>query len=195
MKKLALIAVAFVMTAATSFAGIDGSKHDFVDGASSANQFGNRICGPCHVPHNADKTTPPLWDHTETSATFTYYDLPGDKNDDPTSLDSYSKLCMSCHDGTVNLDAYNGATGTKKITGTALLGTSLANDHPVNVNLESTDTNYYTGYKAPTNALVTGSLSTVSCASCHDPHGGVTGTKLLRTSNVGSALCLDCHDK
>lgn len=35
----------------------------------------------------------------------------------------------------------------------------------------------------------------VECASCHDPHGGVTGTTFLRKSNAGSAVCLACHVK
>ncbi len=34
----------------------------------------------------------------------------------------------------------------------------------------------------------------VQCVSCHDPHG--TGNpRLLRTANIGSSLCLGCHDK
>lgn len=35
----------------------------------------------------------------------------------------------------------------------------------------------------------------VECGTCHDPHGGVTSTPFLRTSNTGSALCLVCHNK
>ena len=37
----------------------------------------------------------------------------------------------------------------------------------------------------------------VQCSSCHDVHDreSVSGTPLLRVSNVGSALCLTCHYK
>ncbi|VAX15489.1 Cytochrome c family protein [hydrothermal vent metagenome] len=34
----------------------------------------------------------------------------------------------------------------------------------------------------------------VECASCHDPHTSANPT-FLRTSNVGSAVCLACHNK
>jgi predicted CXXCH cytochrome family protein len=38
----------------------------------------------------------------------------------------------------------------------------------------------------------------VECASCHDPHvDNIAGNNptFLRVSNVGSAVCLACHDK
>lgn len=35
----------------------------------------------------------------------------------------------------------------------------------------------------------------VECATCHDVHGGVTGTTFLRKSNAASGLCLACHVK
>jgi len=34
----------------------------------------------------------------------------------------------------------------------------------------------------------------VECATCHDPHSTTNGM-FLRSSNVGSGLCLACHDK
>jgi len=35
----------------------------------------------------------------------------------------------------------------------------------------------------------------VQCASCHDVHNGSGVEKLLRKTNVASALCLTCHNK
>jgi predicted CXXCH cytochrome family protein len=44
----------------------------------------------------------------------------------------------------------------------------------------------------------TGALG-IECASCHDPHGVVSGTanigKFLRKDNANSALCTTCHNK
>jgi len=41
---------------------------------------------------------------------------------------------------------------------------------------------------------ITGTQPFVECASCHDPHSSTNPT-FLRTSNVGSAVCLACHIK
>ena len=41
---------------------------------------------------------------------------------------------------------------------------------------------------------VSGNNAQVVCATCHDPHNTANGT-FLRISNVGSGLCLTCHNK
>jgi predicted CXXCH cytochrome family protein len=48
---------------------------------------------------------------------------------------------------------------------------------------------------AANGTLPAGTYPSVECASCHDVHGGVTGTTFLRISNAGSAVCLACHTK
>lgn len=40
-----------------------------------------------------------------------------------------------------------------------------------------------------------GAGPSVECASCHDVHGGQSGTTFLRVANTGSSLCLSCHTK
>ena len=194
---------------------ITNSAHDFsADGWS-----GGRICIACHTPHNSDTTVSdaPLWNHEITASTFTMYartSLDGVITGQP---DGVSKLCLSCHDGTVALDSFGGATGTSSIPGTKNLGTDLSNDHPISITFNATTAASDGGLHNPvtTNVTIgtggtktkTGSIDavmlsngTVQCSSCHDVHNtftvpGKVGEPLLKVSKAGSTLCLTCHDK
>lgn len=191
-----------------SFAQITGSAHDF----SGETWSGGQICLPCHTPHNADNTVTdsPLWNHEVTAtATYTLYSGPGTL--DATDLgqpDGVSLLCLSCHDGTVAVDSFGGATGTTFIGGSANFGTDLSDDHPISFTYDSTlattdgelvdpsadgDTDSDTvGMTAPYLPLFSSQLE---CASCHDVHNGSGEANLLIKSNTASALCLTCHAK
>lgn len=73
------------------------------------------VCVFCHTPH-AGSATPgkPLWNRADSVATYTPYtsstlnatDL------DMTSLATPSKLCLSCHDGTIAIGAVTNAPGS-----------------------------------------------------------------------------------
>ena len=144
----------------------------------------------------------PLWDHETTTATFTLYssDTLDAIINDPT--DFGSKLCLSCHDGTVAIDSFGGVTGTDFMTEPSMLGTDLSNDHPVSFIYNTTLSNTDGGLKDPSSAnsglggtiqedlLVTDLLE---CNSCHNIHS--SNASLLVVSNAGSSLCLTCHDK
>ena len=207
MKKHHQIAILAVTVAAVgSLSGnaqIAGSAHDF--SSESWNSSGE-ICIVCHTPHGADTTVTdaPLWNHEVTSATFTLY---SSSTLDATmgQPDGSSKLCLSCHDGTVAVDNFGGNTsGTEFATGDALIGTDLSNDHPVSFTYDATLATTDGGLHDPT-STDSGLGSTIDadmlfnhklqCASCHDVHNGAGVNKLLVKSNSGSALCLTCHDK
>ncbi|MGC2164518.1 MAG: cytochrome c3 family protein [Gallionella sp.] len=111
----------------------------------------NQICVFCHTPHNPNITvTPPLWNRELSSLTYTTYTS--------SSMDAVtnqpggtSKLCLSCHDGTLALGTVgvlngkgpvaiplagtdNGGmpNGAGALTGsTRDLGIDLSNDHPI----------------------------------------------------------------
>jgi len=186
---------------------LSGTAHDFSlatwnpDGPSG----GKEVCITCHTPHNADVTVAesPLWNHEVTIATFTVYNTTT-LNATVGQPDGISKLCLSCHDGTVELDAFGGvATPSTFITGNGLVGTDLANDHPISFTyddaLAGTDGELELPSTAPsglgsdidTDLLFGGKLE---CASCHDVHGSGQPYLLVK-SNIGSALCITCHDK
>lgn len=202
MKKLLILVCALALTF-NAFAVITGSAHDFQ--ASAWNTTGE-ICIVCHTPHGADTTITdaPLWNHENTTATFTLYSS--------SSLDAtlgqpsgISLLCLSCHDGTVALENFGGTTtGTNFIAAAYEVGPDLSGDHPIsftyNAALATTDG----GLFDPTTALsglgstITNDLlfsNQMECSSCHDVHNEYNQASLLVKSNAASALCLTCHDK
>jgi predicted CXXCH cytochrome family protein len=191
---LALIALAVaVAVGVPAFAEIEGSAHDFSADAWS----GFQICAPCHTPHNASGDAA-LWARSPLADQGPYTLWSSDD-----ILGTESLTCLSCHDGTLALEGVGGSTF---MTGDALIGTDLLNDHPVGV-AYSTSTSA-TRWQVPTaNSRTTdikdlgdlyiylddaGTDYRVECASCHDVHGSGIAA-LLRTSNAGSALCLSCH--
>ena len=119
-----------LLAASTASAGtIVGSNHDL-----STKGYGTtQICIFCHTPHNALNTAGvPLWNHASSTATYTVYSSPT-MNATVGQPGASSKLCLSCHDGTVAVDSYGGRTGTVTITGGANFGTALSNDHPIGI--------------------------------------------------------------
>ena len=184
-------------------AAITGSAHDFKGATWNGD---GEICQPCHTPHNSAASTvgAPLWNHEITSATFTVYTSGTFEGGPAGQPDGVSKLCLSCHDGTVALDSFGGVTGTNFVTGSDLLGTDLSNDHPVgftyDTSLATTDGELFD----PSNTLsgLGGNIDadmlfgdSLECASCHDVHNAGAADYLLVKSNASSALCLTCHDK
>ena len=199
MKKMVILIAALAMVtgfSTSSFADISGSAHDL-----SSTTPGNQICVVCHTPHNSDTavTGAPLWDHTVTTETFTLYSLPSSTGTLGTSL-----LCLSCHDGATNVDAFGGSGGTgslgsvafpETITG-SVVGTDLQDDHPVAVTYPSGGNSDFHSDASFTGTLTPKLFSgVVECASCHDPHGVTGVTKFLRLANSNSDLCLACHIK
>ena len=182
---------------------IVGSAHDFSN--DSWNTSGE-ICIVCHTMHNADVSVndAPLWNHETTASSFTPYTS---STLDATAgqPDASSKLCLSCHDGTIAVDNFNGNTsGTNFLTGNSNVGTDLNDDHPVSITYDASLASADGGLYNPTttNSGLGGTISEdllignqVQCASCHDVHNGSGIDKLLRKSNNASALCLTCHDK
>ena len=209
---LTAISFIFVMSVATvSLANIKDSLHDF----SGYGWSDGQICLPCHTPHHANTSvdTAPLWNHEVTQVTnYDLYTGLALNADDMGQPNGVSKLCLSCHDGTVAIDSFGGATGSTMIydfdpDGSTNLGTDLSNDHPISFSYDNQvyvdDGELFDPDNDPSglggtiaqDLLFNGKLE---CASCHDVHDtadlGNTG-HLLVLSNAGSALCLTCHNK
>ena len=181
--------------------GIAGSDHDF----SASGWSGGQMCEPCHTPHGADTTVSdaPLWNHEVTTATYSVYSSP---TLDATvgQPDGTSKLCLSCHDGTVAIDSFGGSTGATMITGDSGLGTDISGTHPVSFTYDTALATADGCLHDPATTLTSmgGTIANdlliggkVECASCHDVHNSSDDDKLLRISNASSAMCLTCHDK
>ena len=158
----------------------------------------DEVCRPCHAPHNTDVATGYLWNHQMTTATYTLHD------DADSLVSKTSRMCLSCHDGTVALDSFGGVTGTNFIDGDDLIGTDLRGHHPIAVTYPAADTFHFNTPDADGNiadpvetpAGMSAHLEDgeVQCVSCHFAHGSRAAYGMfLRVDNTGSALCMSCH--
>jgi predicted CXXCH cytochrome family protein len=208
MKKLTLsiLTIALLMFAQyVNAQNIKNSAHDF--SAKTWNTSGE-ICKVCHTPHDGNTTIPgaPLWNHAlSTVSNYQVYTSSTLTATDVGQPDGSSKLCLSCHDGTVALENFGGVTsGTNFMTGAALVGTNLSNDHPVsftyNTALAGNDPGLFD--PATHTGIGTGTIQAtmlfsnkMQCASCHDVHNSYGLDGLLVKTNAASALCLTCHNK
>ena len=196
----------------------------------------DRICIYCHAPHNtitpdqavtAGITYYPLWNHDVTNLTYLLY-TNTETGDVPNSIahqlnatlnqpGSISKLCLSCHDGSVAVSSYGNFnptssrhTGTKYIDGTSKFGVgisgNLQNHHPIGFDYTEVQiaddeirdpVNALLGpnpYGLTVNDLLFGGK--MECASCHDVHNTKnTGLKFTWVEDTQSNLCLSCHAK
>jgi len=121
----------------------------------------SQICVFCHTPHGAENVpAAPLWNRQLSGATYTPYASTSiDATDIVAEPGGSSKLCLSCHDGTLAIGAVNVANGQIDpiigMSGTAgggtmpagegeqtgftrNLGVDLTNDHPISFTYDST---------------------------------------------------------
>ncbi|MEQ1731262.1 MAG: cytochrome c3 family protein, partial [Vicinamibacterales bacterium] len=158
------------------------------------------VCIFCHAPHNSSPTAP-LWNQTLSGATYTPYTSTtmAAAANVPTGS---SKLCLSCHDGTIAVAStlsrgqitMSGVTNGV-LAGASNIGTNLTSSHPVSIVpvTGSEIINPPAGHAVGLDA--TGRLQ---CVSCHDPHqmnADATTHKFLAMGNASSALCVTCHRK
>jgi predicted CXXCH cytochrome family protein len=202
---VAVVALGCFAALGTSRATIVGSAHDF-SGLSEDQQ----ICIFCHTPHGADTSVldAPLWNHDVTNKQYELYNSPT-MDATPGQPQGASRLCLSCHDGTIAVDSYGGKSGVIFMGGDIAIGADeLTNDHPVSIDysdaLAVQDSELFLPSSAPSglgstidqDLLFNGSLE---CSSCHDVHNGASAASvnnaLLVITQVRSQLCLTCHDK
>src|SRR5678815_4935901 len=202
--RLALASLILLMSAGMAWAQtkntpyIEQTAHNFAAGG-----FGwadNEICKPCHTPHNAvaEDVSGAIWSHTLSQASYTLAGGVTLAQED--ALDPYSRLCMSCHDGTVALDAFVGGSATSFLgpANKNYIGTDLSNDHPVGneavyplSNTSGSFQNTVAGRggapavgtsvpaqgkgQLPLRKATNGTDYVVSCGTCHNPHGTGNG--------------------
>ena len=120
--------------------GINGSLHDMNAVVGTTDDKFQRTCVFCHTPHNAsaDATNGPLWNRSDTALNGTPYGWVAPSNftipiTDP--LVGSSRLCMSCHDGSVAVDSHgsNGQTagGLKLAAANHAYVRDLTITHPI----------------------------------------------------------------
>ena len=162
------------------------------------------VCVLCHTPHMASSDAPG-WNRYSSG---TYY-IPYSSSTAKASIGQptgASKLCLSCHDGTMALGMVRSRKGGIKFSGgvvripkkhRANLGYDLADDHPISFTYDVSLATENGELKDPRN--LSGGVrldrdDQVQCTSCHNAHDNEFG-KFLVMDNYASALCISCHEK
>ena len=181
-------------------AGISQTKHNLSwRGRGNVKSDDEKeICIFCHTPHNAASDTP-LWNRDIAFQSYTPYRSSTQKAE--VGQPTYStKLCLSCHDGTVALGRVRNRSREIPMAGhfseANLMTTDLSDDHPVSFDYDSRLFGNHADLKGPselTGPVRLDSHGQMQCISCHDPHSD-TYPKFLIMSNDRSALCLVCHE-
>ncbi|MCY2929298.1 MAG: multiheme c-type cytochrome [Planctomycetota bacterium] len=157
------------------------------------------LCKFCHTPH-ASNPIGPLWNRGDPGTYYQTYASPTliSRVGQPTGS---SRLCLSCHDGTIALaqtyNPRNAPTGTIYISSgdKGYLGTDLRDDHPISFLYDSGLAAQRRQLRDPNSLpreLALDKGRQLQCTTCHDPHSDRFG-KFLTMSNVESAMCKTCH--
>jgi hypothetical protein len=174
-----------------------------------------QVCRFCHVPHSA-VVPEPLWGHRLSDTAS--YAVPGVTGAGKVARpapqpDGASRLCLSCHDGTVALGD-TGRHGTIAMQGGArlspgrpgFLGTDLSGSHPISIAMPASDPGAEDGGDMglrPLEALAgdpdvkLDEDGKIQCTTCHDPHADryyVPGrVPRFWVKPTLEDVCLACH--
>ena len=191
-----LLFLVLAVCAAPSRAGVKGTAHDLSAPGLGKDGRETNPCYFCHTPHNGVAPRA-LWNRSVPGHTYKLYESATLKAtlNQPTGA---SRLCLSCHDGTIALDEDVKKPRPKNsgsLAGKNSLGTDLSDDHPISFRYDSA----LAGIRGellvpallPSNTALdeTGQLQ---CTTCHDAHED-RNPKFLVMDNRFSRLCLACH--
>jgi hypothetical protein len=174
------------------------------------------VCKFCHIPHNAVAPVP-LWSH---ELSETQYEMPAPRGSQAASRshqpDGSSRLCLSCHDGTVALGKVAGEPREIAMSGPGrlgpgrrgYLGTDLSGSHPISFVVRDDVARERViesdmGLRSLT--LITGDREVrldgqgkMQCTTCHDPHSDRHYQEGLVprfwVSSTVDGVCLKCHE-
>ncbi len=161
----------------------------------------DQICIFCHTPHHAAPIRP-LWNRATPTNPYTPY-RSNSLQATPGQPTGSSKLCLSCHDGTIALgnvlsrsqDIAMAGGVTRMPPGASNLGTNLSDDHPISFPFDQALLQKNHKLLNPTSLppeVKLDSNQELQCTSCHDPHDNQFG-KFLVMDNSSSQLCAACH--
>ncbi len=195
-----LFAYGILAIVPTAYGAIANTVHNLTatgPGTVKATGVGE-LCIFCHTPHNATQTRA-LWNRAFPGTTYKLYassTLEATLNQ-PTGA---SRLCLSCHDGTLALGSLRvpprtGPVTLPPLTGRTSLGTDLSDDHPVSFVYDSALALKQGQLADPTTlpkSVRLDDTKQLQCTACHDPHDD-RFRKFLRTDDRSAGLCTTCH--
>jgi predicted CXXCH cytochrome family protein len=209
-KKRCAIGVLFLLVLSSAWAQLRQDQlgvHDMSPGGSSPVRGGiGSACLYCHAPHGGATSGGPLWNQTLSLQTYSAYTSSTYHQQGTQPLvGSPSKLCLSCHDGSVapgQTVSFGQLTMSGSMKAASKFGSDLKGSHPFSLRTPLVDSPEMKAALAafppqtgdPAVQLVNGS---VECTTCHQPHfqsiDKVVQQFLVRESSSGT-LCLACHD-
>jgi hypothetical protein len=156
--RIIIIISALIIGMSAAYAGIATTKHNMsaTGPGTVKSTTESRLCVFCHTPHRAITDSAgvsvPLWNHSLSLASYQLFSSPTLLS--PTSPDiqpdGSSRLCLSCHDGTVAIGSVvNTGTSLSSLSmqgtgvggvmpaGTSNVGTDLSGDHPISIELNT----------------------------------------------------------
>ncbi len=223
-----LVLCAQMLLPLTSVAGIKETKHNLsVTGPGEVRAVSEtQICIFCHTPHNASPAQP-LWNH-ELSAVVNYVNYASStlrsyaSEAEAPPIDGHSKLCLSCHDGTVAIGSVVSEwseiemvtvpgvidASRKLVGGAGYLGTDLSGGHPISIVFDESLVLRRNSSEPPLSKLrwpiVDPDIKLypaqngrgVQCTSCHNPHENKAagGWPPFWKKTTHDEVCLVCHE-
>lgn len=196
-------AAALHRNAAAQMTSIVGSPHDLSVGGPGPIRAAveDQVCIFCHTPHNASPIAA-LWNRSLSPQAYLVYTSKA-LDSRPAQPTGSSKLCLSCHDGTIALGAVLSRPSPIQMSGGVTtmpagpgnLGTDLRDDHPVSFRYDSGLASLNGKLRDP--ALLPHEFKLdanreLQCTTCHDAHNNAFSPFLVRR-NTSSELCTSCH--
>ena len=168
----------------------------------------SRVCIFCHSSHNAS-TDGPLWNHQTTApGKFRTYSR-STMNSTPEQPNGSTKLCLSCHDGTIAVGAIRGLRRPISMRGVGShgeipagkrsnLSTDLTGTHPVSIkyrqDIALADKHLRWPPYDSEDQVGVDADGYVQCTSCHDPHDDSKSDKYpFWRKTTFDEVCLVCH--
>lgn len=203
-----LVVLMFVLAFSSAASAQQGksilnSKHNLSASGPGAIRASSEqeVCIFCHTPHNASPIQP-AWNRSNPVSAYTVYSS-ASLDAKPGQPTGSSKLCLSCHDGTVAVGSVLSRDqeiamvgGVHALpSGKSNLGTALSDDHPISFPYNSALASQDLKLKDPSQLPAQVKLDRrgeLQCTSCHDAHDDSNGSFLVM-DNSNSQLCSSCH--
>jgi hypothetical protein len=209
---------AIVSTLQANPGNVASTVHNLsVSGPGQVRALGEtEICKFCHIPHNPVVPVP-LWGHVLSRA---QYQVPqvstmSGARTPVGQPDGSSRLCLSCHDGTVALGEIAGEPRSVAMLGATRLtaghrgfiGTDLSGSHPISFTVPDGDVGTVDGASdmglRPLSVIqadpeiALDDQGKMQCTTCHDPHSDLyyqpgRVPRFWVKPTVGE-VCLTCH--
>ncbi len=202
-------------------AQVTSSKHNLsttgpgIWGSPSITQ----ICIFCHIPHRATEQ-PLIWNRTNPTQNYQLYPQTDSLQAVPGQPGLASRRCLSCHDGSTAVDAFNqGRAGPPQMMAIGDVyypgspwgegGANIGGNYPANPNVNDLADDHPIGFVYDNAlAIADGTLrdpattglplyqQRIECPTCHDVHNTSGGFPyLLRVTPASSTICKSCHIK